>query len=87
MTFIASFDATGLFGVYAVEGLAATGWTDSDLNTQFFTNVPDGTANVLIGEVNIAAASVSEPSTLSLFALGGMAVLAQIVRGTRQKGD
>ena len=62
MDFLASSNASGLFGIYALEGAALTQWTDSNLNTQFFTNVPDGTGMVLIGEVSV----VPEPSALVL---------------------
>jgi hypothetical protein len=72
MTFQASTDASGLFGVYAVRGAANTVWTDSGFSTQFFSNVPDGTGMVLIGEVQVtgAAQPVPEPASMSLVGAG-----------------
>ena len=70
MDFLASSNASGLFGVYAVEGAALTQWTDSNSTAQFFTNVPDGTGMVLIGEVLIPGSVVPEPSSFVLLALG-----------------
>jgi PEP-CTERM motif len=76
MDFLASSNASGLFGIFAAEGAAFTQWTDANLNTQFFTNVPDGTGVVQIGEVLISQVqSVPEPSSLLLAGLAG-AVLA-----------
>jgi PEP-CTERM motif len=66
MDFLASSNASGSFGIFAVEG-AATSWTDSNANTQVFTNVPNGTALVQIGEVLISQVqSVPEPSSFAL---------------------
>ena len=69
MDFLASSNASGLFGIYAMEGAALTQWTDSNLNTVFFTNVPDGTGLVQIGEILISTQSVPEPSSLGLLGL------------------
>jgi hypothetical protein len=76
MDFLASSNASGLFGIYALEGNANTVWTDSNSNTQFFTNVPDGTGTVLIGEVDVMSSAVPEPSAfwLFVFGLGGAAL-------------
>ena len=71
MDFLASSNASGLFGIFAVEGAAFTQWTDSNLNGQFFTNVPDGTDMVRIGEVLIPQ-SVPEPSSLGLLGLASV---------------
>ena len=73
MDFLATSNASGLFGVYAVEGKAATEWTDGNSNPQLFTNVPDTTGMVLIGEILIPQ-SVPEPSSLVLLGLGGAAM-------------
>ena len=59
MDFQASSNASGLFGIYAEEGAANTQWTDNNYNTQFFSNVPDGSGKVLIGEVSVTAARLS----------------------------
>jgi hypothetical protein len=77
MDFSASSSASGLFGIYAVEGVANTQWTDANFTTQLFANVPDGTGSVLIGEVMVSSAespAVPEPSSLTLFCLGGTAL-------------
>jgi hypothetical protein len=74
LTLHASSNASGLFGVYAVEGSAFTVWDDalSINNPQFFANVPDGSSTVLIGEVTVqgTAAAVPEPATLILLGVG-----------------
>ena len=69
MDFLASSNASGLFGIYAVEGAANTQWTDPTVTTQFFTNVPDGTGMVLIGEVLVTGQAVPEPSSLGMLGL------------------
>ena len=74
LNFSASATASGLFGVYAVEGAAYTQWTDSQFNTQFFSNVPSGTSTVEIGQILVPAA-VPEPSPLVLSVIGALAVL------------
>jgi len=74
MEFQATPNASGLFGVYAVEGVASTQWTDSNFNTQLFSNVPDGSGLVQIGEVIIAPSSVPEPTSLELLGLGVIAL-------------
>ncbi len=74
MDFLASSNASGLFGIFAVEGQGTT-WSDPNLNTLFFTNVPDGTGTVRIGEVLIAQGkSVPEPSSLVLLGLASTAL-------------
>jgi hypothetical protein len=84
MTFLASLDASGLFGIYADRGLAATIWTDASSNPpQFFTNVPDGSGTVLIGEVQISAPP--EPSTLGPLTLCGVTLLAWQLRRSRHR--
>ncbi len=79
--FLASSNASGLFGIYAVRGSAFTLWDDglSPTNPQFFTNVPSGSGMVRIGDVRVlqaASTSVPEPSALALFGLGSVAVVA-----------
>jgi hypothetical protein len=74
MEFQATQNASGLFGIYAVEGLALTQWTDSSFNTQFFANVPNGTGTVRIGEVRVGSLTVPEPASLELLGLGVIAL-------------
>ena len=76
MTFRASSNASGLFGIYAVEGFTLTQWTDSTFTTQFFTNVPTGAVTVLIGDVLIPSSqAVPEPSSFTLLLLSGGSLL------------
>jgi hypothetical protein len=86
--FLASSNASGLFGIYAIEGAGTTQWTDANLTTQFFTNVPNGTGMVRIGEVLIAG-SVPEPSTLTLMGLAGvvLAVASRRIRRASHSAD
>lgn len=72
LDFLATSDASGLFGIYALEGTGQTEWTDANFNTQLFTDVPDGTGMIQIGEVLIPQ-SVPEPSALVLSGLAGVA--------------
>ncbi len=72
MDFLASSNASGLFGIYALEGPANTFWNDPNFNELYFTNVPNGTGMVLIGEVLISGASVPEPSSLGLLGLAAV---------------
>jgi hypothetical protein len=85
MDFLASANAGGLFGIYAVEGSANTQWTDGNFTTQFFTNVPDGTSMVRIGEVLVSQA-VPEPWSLQLLGLGG-AILAVLHWHRKRNGS
>jgi hypothetical protein len=93
MDFLASSNASGLFGVSAVEGSLNTVWADSGGNSQFFTNVPNGTDLVEIGEVLVTTA-VPEPSSfwivLSTLGLGGAALAGRNRRqhkeGNRSRG-
>jgi hypothetical protein len=84
MDFLASPTASGLFGIYAVEGTALTEWTDSNFDTQFFTNVPNGTGTVHIGDVLIP---VPEPASIFML-LGPLAVALACLdrRGNRMSG-
>lgn len=72
MDLLASLNASGFFGIFVLEGSASSLWNDSNLNPQFFTNVPAGTGMVEIGEVPIAQVqSVPEPSSVVLLGLAG----------------
>ena len=72
LDFLASSNASGSFGIFALEGSANSLWNDSNLNPQFFTDVPDGTGMVQIGAVVIAQVqSVPEPSSVVLLGLAG----------------
>jgi hypothetical protein len=72
MDFLASAGASGLFGIYALQGPGNTLWVDGNLTEQFFSNVPDGTGMVLLGDVQVQAANAAtpEPSALALLGLG-----------------
>ena len=86
MDFLASSNASGVFGIFAVEG-AATGWTDSNANTQVFTNVPNGTGLVQIGEVQIPQiGSVPEPSSIGLLGLAGATLVGWQCWSKRKRG-
>ena len=74
MDFLASPGASGLFDIVAVEGAGKNLWTDSNSNNQLFSNVPLGTGTVLIGDVSVSPATIPEPSSLALLALGGGAL-------------
>jgi PEP-CTERM motif len=78
MDFQALSNASGLFGIYTLDGSANTLWNDANGDPQFFTNVPDNTGMVRIGEV-LVASSVPEPSSLVLLAAGTV-ILAFIRR-------
>ena len=86
MDFLASSNASGLFGIYAVEGEPGTLWNDANLNPQFFTNVPDGTGLVRIGEVLIPQ-SVPEPSSLGLLGLACAALAVWHRRSRREQAE
>jgi hypothetical protein len=74
MDFLASSNASGLFGIYAQQGIANTLWADSNFNTQYFTNVPNVTGMVQIGEVDVVSSAVPEPSTFWMFGLASAAL-------------
>jgi hypothetical protein len=78
LDFRASSNASGTFGLYALEGAGNTVWTDASLTTQFFTNVPNGTNLVRIADINVTpiVGNVPEPATLVLLGLGGSVLLA-----------
>ncbi|QEH31555.1 PEP-CTERM motif protein [Aquisphaera giovannonii] len=85
LTFSASADAAGLFGIYAVRGSATTQWTDADFTTRFFENVPDGTGVVRIGDVLVAGTAVPEPSSLAMACAGLVAVAGLAARRRRRR--
>jgi hypothetical protein len=68
VSFSATSDASGLYGIYALEGPANTNWSDADGNTLFFQNVPNGDGMVEIGEVEVSPAPTS--LTLTVLAVG-----------------
>jgi hypothetical protein len=56
ITFAASLDASGLFDIVVRRG--TTLWTDNQSPTQmsqYFTNVPDGSGGVVIGQISVSA--------------------------------
>ncbi len=86
MNFVASPTAMGLFGIYALRGAADTQWTDGNATTQFFSNVPDGTGLVRIGEV-LVIPTVPEPNTLTLVGLGVGVLAGWRLRRSRNQQD
>ncbi len=71
---LASNDAEGEFGVYAVPGRGFTEWTDANPLIQRilpFENVPDGPEPVLIGSVSVR---IPEPASFALMVCGLSAV-------------
>jgi hypothetical protein len=82
MDFLASSNASGLFGIYASEGAALNEWTDGNGNAQLFTNVPDGSGLVLVGSALISGV-VPEPTSLVLLAFGSAALAAWQLRSRR----
>jgi hypothetical protein len=88
MNFLASSDASGVFGIYADQGAATTQWTDGNFTTQFFSNVPDGTGMVLIGEVEVSPNGIIQviPAPPSIASFGiGFVILAGWLRWRREK--
>ena len=81
MTYHSSANASGLFGIYAVEGAANTQWSDATPATQFFRNVPNGTAKIRIGEVLvIQAVPAPTPPQLIAVAVAAFAGLKALSR-------
>ncbi len=73
MDFLASADALGTFGVYALGGPGQSEWTAADLTARNFFNVPNGIGGMVqIGEILV----VPEPSGLLFVAifLSGLAL-------------
>jgi len=68
---LASADASGLFGIYALPDLDGSEWADATPNLmqrREFANVLDGLGPVKIGAVLVATA-VPEPSMLTIFSV------------------
>lgn len=74
--FGASGTANGTWGVYAVRGAATTVWTDNAAvpQTRFFDNVPSGSGNVRIADVQVQA--VPEPTSLMVVAVAAAGLVA-----------
>ena len=66
---LASSDANGTFGVYAVRGPAETAYTDGVPATAFFSNVPNGSGMVQLAQVVVP---VPEPAGLLVVGAGGL---------------
>ncbi|HEV8060694.1 MAG TPA: hypothetical protein VGP68_12505 [Gemmataceae bacterium] len=80
INFLASSSAQGMFDLVALpsnqnpsQSFFSTGWTDSNFNTQNFSNVPNGTNPVLIGSINVmpegGPQQTPEPSSFALMAM------------------
>lgn len=82
VSFTATSSASGVFGIYAVRGSARTLWDDglSTNNPQFFSNVPNGSGTVRIGEVSVQTTGpvtpAPAPSGLTLIILGVITLIA-----------
>jgi hypothetical protein len=86
LDFQASSNASGLFGVFAVQGAGATEWTDGSFNSQFFGNVPDGTGLVRLGEIRVLqSAAVPEPVSSHLLILGAALSVGWRLTGGRAR--
>jgi len=82
VTFAASANAGGSFGLFAVQGDTNTAWTDNAPSTQFFATVPNGISQSRIGTVLVP---VPEPGLTTAVLLAG-AGLAGAGRRLRRRG-
>jgi len=72
LDFIASADASGLFGVFAVGGVGRSEWTNASLGLEPFDNLdPAPDSHTQIGEIFVNARNpIPEPSALLVFGVG-----------------
>ena len=88
LDFLASNNAFGLFGIFAVPGQQNTIWADSGFTSQNYTNVFDNGTLVEIGEIRVTPSTqpaVPEPSTLTLLWVGLGALASKYIRRNNRR--
>jgi hypothetical protein len=85
LTFSASTDAAGRFGIFAVRGADSTQWTASSPTTRCFGNVPNGSGLVRIGDILVPSSVVPEPSSFALAATALIVVLSAVPLRPRRR--
>ena len=68
-----------LFVLYTATAMANSSSTDLTFTTTAFPTINSG-VTVEIDEISVAAGTVPEPSTLTLAAIGAMAILGRFLR-------
>jgi hypothetical protein len=69
-------DASGLFALVALPGIANTTWSDAEGNDREFTNIPWDSNSLILGYINV----VPEPASVVTLAVGLVAVVSVGIR-------
>ena len=70
LDFVASTDASGTFGVFAVGGAGRSEWTDDTFGERLFTNIDPALDSLTqIGEILVRPSVIPEPGTLAVWSL------------------